>query len=92
VDVSCLELSFQPDIFINQLPKLIEGWDPPPGMPIPSRRLQQAINISMCEGEISASVALDEESIQTDLDSHANMIVVGKHCFIGIIQYCLHCR
>jgi hypothetical protein len=36
----------------------------------------------MCEGEISASVALDEESIQTDLDSHANMIVVGKHCFI----------
>jgi hypothetical protein len=61
---------------------LIEGWDPPPGMPIPSRRVQQAINISMTEGEISAAVALDEESIQTDLDSHANMIVVGKHCFI----------
>jgi hypothetical protein len=76
VDVSAFDLTSQPDTMINQLPKLIDGWDPPTNMPNhPSRRLQQMITISMANGE-------DSESIQTDLDSHANMIVVGKHSFI----------
>ena len=70
----------EPDTIFNQLPKLIEGWDPPTSMPVPSKRIQNAINISMSKGEISA-VSLDEP-IQSDLDSHANMIVLGKHCFI----------
>jgi len=69
----------EPEIMFNQLPKLIEGWDPP-CMPIPSRLIQETIRISMMKGEISA-VSL-EQSIQSDLDSHANMIVLGKHCFI----------
>jgi hypothetical protein len=70
----------QPDKIFNQLPKLIEGWDPPSSMPQPSRRIQETITIAMLKGEISA-VSLNE-SIQSDLDSHANMIVLGKHCFI----------
>jgi hypothetical protein len=70
----------EPDTIFNQLPKLIEGWDPPASMPIPSKRITEAITTSMMTGDISA-VSLDK-SIQSDLDSHANMIVLGKHCFI----------
>jgi hypothetical protein len=80
VDVSALALSLGPDKIFNQLPKLIDGWDPP-RMPTPSTSIQRSINVSMLKGDISA-VSLDSEVIQTDLDSHANMIVVGKHCYI----------
>ena len=81
MDVSSLDLTLEPDIFFNQLPKLIEGWDPPASMPVPSYSVRRAVNVSMAKGRSSA-VALNDESIQTDLDSHANMIVVGKHSFI----------
>ena len=74
MNVSALDITFQPDDLNNQLPKLIDGWDPPE-MPSPSRRVQQAITISMAKGEI-------QSEIQTDLDSHANMVVVGRHSFI----------
>jgi hypothetical protein len=74
-------ISMEPDTIFSQLPKLIEGWDPPSSMPArPSKRIQEAIPVSMLNGEVSA-VSLDD-SIQSDLDSHANMIVLGKHCFI----------
>jgi hypothetical protein len=73
-------LSMEPDTIFSQLPKLIEGWDPPSSMPAPSKQIQEAITIATLNGEISA-VSLDE-SIQSDLDSHANMVVLGKHCFI----------
>jgi hypothetical protein len=69
------------DSIFSQLPKLIEGWDPPSSMPVkPSKRIQEAIPVSMLNGEVSA-VPLGD-SIQSDLDSHANMIGLGKHCFI----------
>jgi hypothetical protein len=71
----------EPDTIFSRLPKLIEGWDPPSSMHVqPSKRIQEAITVSMLNGEVSA-VSLGD-SIQSDLDSHANMIVLGKHCFI----------
>jgi hypothetical protein len=70
-------ISMEPDTIFSQLPKLIECWDPPSSMPTrPFRRIQEAITVSMLNGEVSA-VSLDD-SIQSDLDSHANMIVLGK--------------
>jgi hypothetical protein len=77
--VSSIDLSAEPDELFDQLPKLIKGRDPPI-MPVPSKRVQQAIKISMVESQIS-DLSIDE-SIQSDLDSHANMIVLGKQCFI----------
>jgi hypothetical protein len=69
----------EPDTIFSRLPKLIEGWDPPSSMHVqPSKRIQEAITVSMLNGEVSA-VSLGD-SIQSDLDSHANMIVLGKHC------------
>jgi hypothetical protein len=84
VIVNSLELSSEPDYNFNQLHKLIDGWDPPKSMPAPSKTLQQAITISMAKGEISAAKfdSQNSQNTQSDLDSHANMIVAGKHCFI----------
>jgi hypothetical protein len=58
---------------------MIKGWDPPI-MPVPSRRIRQAINVSMVKSQIP-DLSIDDP-IQSDLDSHANMIVLGKQCFI----------
>jgi hypothetical protein len=70
-------LSIEPDTIFSQLPKLIEGWDPPSSMPVqPSKQIQEAITISMLNGEVSA-VSLGD-LIQSDLNSHANIIVLGK--------------
>ena len=52
---------------------MIEGWDPPTKM-IPSNALKSRI-ASLVEGEQVLSG-------RSELDSHENMVVVGKHCWI----------
>jgi hypothetical protein len=41
-------ISMELDTIFSQLPKLIEGWDPPSSMPArPSKRVQEAITVTM---------------------------------------------
>ena len=53
--------------------KLIDGWDPTMEL-MPSNALKSKI-VSLVEGE-------EVLSGKSELDSHANMVVVGKHCWI----------
>ena len=57
---------------INQLSKLIEGWDPPK---------RKAPNLALL-GRIASLVEGDEDVLsgRSELDSHANMVVLGKDC------------
>ena len=65
---------------------LIEGRDPPSGMPRPNSYLRHKIN----ESVIAASAMINDVIVdgnsggvgRTELDSHANMCVLGKHCYI----------
>ena len=60
--------------------KLIEGWDPPAAV----RHLLLEFKHNIClQASVSAIERLGEgsSSSRTETDSHANMIVVGRHCY-----------
>ena len=63
----------KPDVLLSQLTKLVEGWDPPDEIQV-SKLL--ATQISSLVDQKAMTVA------QTELDSHANMCVFGKHCIV----------
>ena len=72
-----------PEISHNQSVegKLIEGWDPPAAV----RHLSMEFKHTIClRARVSAIDRLGEgsSSTRTECDSHANMIVVGRHCHI----------
>ena len=75
--ISSVGLDYQgklePDKMLKQLSRLVEGWDPPVRVK-PSNALKSKI-ASLTEGG-------DDLKGRTELDSHANMVVVGKHCWI----------
>ena len=67
-------------------PDLMEGWDYPCNIPAPNDYLHNRIN----ESVISAIALISDLMIRsasvgeghTELDSHANMCVLGRHCYI----------
>ena len=63
----------KPDEILNQLSGLIEGWDPPVKVN-PNNALKSRIT-SLVEGE-------NYLRGRNELDSHDNMVVVGKHCWV----------
>ena len=59
---------------------MIEGWDPP--VPVPNVYLMARIAAATALiGNASVDGTSDGEG-RTELDSHANMCVLGKHCFL----------
>ena len=75
----------EPDIEIFRLVdgKLIEGWDPPAAW----QHLPMAFKYNLCARAMIGAVEREQRggelsSSKTELDSHANMIVVERHCFI----------
>ena len=66
-------------------PDLIEGWDLPSGLPAPNNHLRFRINVSVSQAALISDVMVNRASVsegRTELDSHANMCVLGKHCYI----------
>ena len=66
-------------------PDLIEGWDPPSGLPAPNDHLRFRINVSVSQAALISDVMVSRANVsegRTELDSHANMCVLGKHCYI----------
>ena len=64
-------------------PDLIEGWDPPSSMPTPNDHLQFWINVSVIKTALISDIMVSGANIgegRNELDSHANMCVLGKHC------------
>ena len=66
-------------------PDLIEGWDPPSGLPAPNDHLRFRINVSVSQAALISDVMVSGSSVsegRTELDSHANMCVFEKHCIV----------
>ena len=73
----------EPDEILHLLAdKLIGGWDPPDAVRHISdefkSRINYRVNVSAIELEGKGGAIIS----RTELDSHANMCVVGKHCII----------
>ena len=75
--ISSINFNYQgeskPGKILNLLSGSIEGWDPPVKVNL-TNTLKSRI-ASLVEGE-------NDSKGRTVLDSHANMVVVGKHCWV----------
>ena len=75
--ISLVDLDHQgksePEKMLNQLSGFIEGWDPP--VKVNPTNALKSIIASLMEVE-------DDSKGRTELYSHANMVVVGKYCWI----------
>ena len=66
-------------------PDLIEGWDPPSGMPAPNDHLRFRITVSVSQAALISVVMVsgaNGSEGRTELDSHDNMCVLGKCIYI----------
>lgn len=64
---------------------LIKEWDPPSGMLAPNNHLRFWINVSVSQAALISDVIVSGANVsegRTELDSYANMCVLGKHCYI----------
>lgn len=73
----------EPDVSIFRLVegKLIEGWDPPAAW----QQLPEEFKHKLRRRAVIGAIKREKgglSSSRTELDSHANMIVVERHCFI----------
>ena len=71
------------DTYLHQLAsRRIDGWDPPAAMLHPTEEMKYKIR---CRAKISV-IEIEgkggSSTSRTELDSHANFCVVGRHCYI----------
>ena len=59
---------------------MIEGWDPP--VPVPDAYLIARIAAATALVGEALVIGASNGGGRTELDSHANMCVLGKHCFL----------
>ena len=73
----------EPDVSIFRLVegKLIEGWDPPAAWQQLPEEFKHKLHFRAVIGAIEREKG-GVSSSKTELDSHANMIILGRHCFI----------
>ena len=64
----------KPDEILTQLAKLVEGWDSPDDSTASDSLIARIISAIRGDQNMDAS--------QTELDSHANMCVFGRHSMI----------
>ena len=62
--------------------KLEEGWDPPAALPPLTEEFKQRIRYRVLVTAIEVDGKGGSDSSNTELDSHANMIVLGRYCYI----------
>ena len=73
----------QPDTYLHQLAsQLIDGWDPPAAMLHPTEEMKHKIRCRVKISAIEFEGKGGGSTSRTELDSHANFCVVGRHCYI----------
>ena len=59
---------------------MIEGWDPPIPMPNVHLKLRISATLALICDALVKGISQGEGT--TELDSHANMCVIGKNCYL----------